>query len=102
MLSAECNVLHPSACRTRRIPGGSAANVAKGLAGLSAGRRPVAFVGMLGRDAAGMEYRKKLAAQGVDTRLLLESGSGAPSASCLCLVRAGARLGWDVWVGGRP
>ena len=49
--------------RPHRVPGGSAANVIKGLAGLSSGRRPTAMVGMLGRDAAGAEYKKKLQSQ---------------------------------------
>lgn len=71
----------------RRLPGGSAANVVKGLAGLSGAARRVALLGMLGRDAAGAEYKQKLAAQGVDTSLLLETDSGAATASCLCLVR---------------
>lgn len=77
----------------QRVPGGSAANVMKGLAGLSGsaascGSGPAlaaAFVGMVGRDAAGAEYRASIAAHGV-APLLLESGSGAATATCLCLV----------------
>ena len=90
-----------------RVPGGSAANVMKGLAGLQAaqqdsgdsdsgssssscsrggGRRvAVSFVGMVGADAVGAEYRRSIAAHGVQP-LLLESASGAATATCLCLV----------------
>ncbi|GFR51925.1 hypothetical protein Agub_g14410, partial [Astrephomene gubernaculifera] len=118
-----------------RIPGGSAANVVKGIANImnsdsscssdhsssttititaradscngcgedsgSSGAQGTAeqlqqqqrrvecrFVGMIGRDDTGAEYRRKLAAQGV-TPLLLESRSGAPSATSLCLVTPG-------------
>jgi sugar/nucleoside kinase (ribokinase family) len=60
-----------------RVPGGSAANVVKGIAGLAAlrggstasaaaqGAPPCAFVGKVGEDAAGREYAKRLAAAGV-------------------------------------
>jgi sugar/nucleoside kinase (ribokinase family) len=60
-----------------RVPGGSAANVVKGIAGLAAlrsgstasaaaeGAPPCAFVGKVGEDAAGHEYAKRLAAAGV-------------------------------------
>ncbi|PRW45269.1 sugar kinase [Chlorella sorokiniana] len=98
-----------------RVPGGSAANVMKGLACLAqgssaatalaaaaarsaagngaaaAGSSPpgaaldVAFVGMVGSDAVGAEYRASIAAHGVRP-LLLQSSSGAPTATCLCLV----------------
>ena len=80
-----------------RVPGGSAANVLKGLAGLAGSAASgttscstgpalaTAFVGMVGRDAAGAEYRASIAAHGV-APLLLESGSGAATATCLCLV----------------
>ncbi|GLI71363.1 hypothetical protein VaNZ11_016552 [Volvox africanus] len=73
-----------------RIPGGSAANVVKGIANIAGGNGGIAaaqcrFVGMIGSDETGREYRHKLAAQGVEP-LLLESESGAPSASAVCLV----------------
>ena len=77
---------------TCRVSGGSAANVVKGVAGLAGGSSTAlqvqaAFVGMLGRDQAGAEYRGKLEGAGVDTSLLLESSScGATTAVCLCLV----------------
>lgn len=69
-----------------RIPGGSAANVMKGLAGLL-GADVVAtrFVGMVGKDSTGAEYRRCLEAKGVQA-MLLESESGAPSACAICLV----------------
>ncbi|GLC40082.1 hypothetical protein PLESTB_000627100 [Pleodorina starrii] len=68
-----------------RIPGGSAANVVKGIANIAGGGARCRFVGMIGSDDTGAEYRRKLAAQGVEP-LLLESTSGAPSASAVCLV----------------
>ncbi|KAL4853031.1 putative sugar kinase [Chlorella vulgaris] len=84
-----------------RIPGGSAANVLKGLASLASSSSSsssistsasssirslsVAFVGMVGADEVGREYRRSIAAHGVDP-LLLESSSGAATATCLCLV----------------
>ncbi|KAI7846386.1 hypothetical protein COHA_000097 [Chlorella ohadii] len=101
------------AAHMMRVPGGSAANVMKGLACLAQGSRAagalgsaaspagsnaaaaggsppgaaldVAFVGMVGSDAVGAEYRASIAAHGVRP-LLLQSGSGAPTATCLCLV----------------
>lgn len=61
----------------------------KGLASLAAGgagaQLRVAFVGMVGADAVGLEYRSSIASHGI-TPLLLESSSGAPTATCLCLV----------------
>lgn len=65
-------------------------------------------MGMLGRDAAGAEYRKKLSEHGVDGSLLLESPTGAPTGTCLCLVSlrtacgsilcaVGARKGSSLW-----
>lgn len=63
-----------------RVPGGSAANVVKGIAGLAAlrggstagavdGAPLCAFVGKVGEDAAGHEYAKRLAAAGVQVSL---------------------------------
>ena len=69
----------------RRVPGGSAANVLKGLASLAPASLSVAFVGMVGQDEAGWEYRQSITAHGVRP-LLLESGTGAATAACLCLV----------------
>ncbi|KAG2441983.1 hypothetical protein HYH02_009776 [Chlamydomonas schloesseri] len=68
-----------------RIPGGSAANVVKGVAQIAGGGAACRFVGMVGADATGAEYRAKLAATGV-APVLLESGSGAPSACAVCFV----------------
>ena len=111
-----------------RVPGGSAANVMKGLACLAgcgsaagggvgdaaaaaaagtatalAAAQPgaaldVAFVGMVGADAVGAEYRASIAAHGVRP-LLLESGSGAPTATCLCLVTPDGQrtMRWACW-----
>ncbi len=61
---------------TFRIPGGSAANVLKGIANLTSGSAHCRFVGMVGRDATGTEYRDKLAAQGVEPVLLVGGGGG--------------------------
>jgi sugar/nucleoside kinase (ribokinase family) len=74
----------PRSAVVARIPGGSCANVTKGLAMLSDGALRVRFVGMIGADASGAEYREKLAAEDVEP-MLLESTSGS-TASCLCLV----------------
>ncbi|PNH05118.1 hypothetical protein TSOC_008659 [Tetrabaena socialis] len=46
-----------------RIPGGSAANVIKGVANIGGGGVVCRFVGMIGRDETGAEYRRKLAEQ---------------------------------------
>jgi sugar/nucleoside kinase (ribokinase family) len=60
--------------------------VLKGLASLAAcGELAVSFVGMVGADQVGREYRRSIAVHGV-TPLLLESASGAATATCLCLV----------------
>ena len=71
---------------TVRVAGGSAANVAKGLAHLHPAAA-VRFVSQVGADDAGAAYRDGLAAAGVEP-LLLESCTGLPSSTCLCLVRA--------------
>jgi len=60
--------------------------VAKSLAHL----RPaagVSFVSQVGADDAGAAYRQGLADAGVRP-LLLESRTGLPSSTCLCLARA--------------
>ncbi|KAF5842805.1 carbohydrate kinase-like protein [Dunaliella salina] len=66
-------------------PGGSAANVMKGVANISQGQLLCKFAGMIGDDETGQQYKSKLASEHVEP-LLLVSSSGAPSASCLCLV----------------
>ncbi len=72
-------------CVTRRAAGGSAANVAKSLAHLRPAAN-VSFVSQVGADEAGAEYRQGLADAGVRP-VLLESRTGLPSSTCLCLVR---------------
>lgn len=57
----------------------------KGVANIAGGHASCRFVGMVGADATGAEYRAKLSAQGV-APVLLESGSGAPSACAVCFV----------------
>eukprot|EP00877_Chromochloris_zofingiensis_P007935 jgi/Chrzof1/3395/Cz12g23240.t1 len=54
-----------------RLPGGSAANVLKGLANISHGAVQCKFMGMIGRDGMGQDYKHKLAAQNVDPLLLV-------------------------------
>ncbi|KAK9829366.1 hypothetical protein WJX72_005432 [[Myrmecia] bisecta] len=71
--------------RLARVPGGSAANVVTGIANLSNGSWEVCFMGMLGADETGREYRTRLEEQGVRS-LMTESTSGASTATCLCLV----------------
>ena len=56
-----------------RIPGGSSANVIKGLANLAPHRVTATFLGMVGRDATGREYRQRLEEQGVVPVLLVGS-----------------------------
>ena len=57
---------HDTAVRTRRVRGGSAANVAAITAELGG---PARFVGRVGDDGPGHELADDLAATGVDTRL---------------------------------
>ena len=54
-----------------RVSGGSAANVVKGLANISAGQVHCKFVGMIGADAVGAEYTLQLRQQGVQPLLLV-------------------------------
>ena len=56
-----------------RIPGGSAANVIRGLANLSAGSMRCQFAGMVGRDHTAQEYAKMLQQQGVEPILVVRS-----------------------------
>lgn len=76
--------------------GGSAANVSRGLAQLQAAaarlqqdhvqpQYTVCFAGMVGNDQAGRDYQEKLLASQVHPQLAC-STSGAPTASCHCLV----------------
>lgn len=70
-----------------QVPGGSAANVAKGLAlfARKLGGHNVRFVGMIGQDALGAQYKEGLRTAGVDP-CLVESTSGAPTAQCLSMI----------------
>lgn len=77
-----------SANRTlRRIPGGSAANVAKCFARLSSGakRTNVYFAGTLGRDSSGKRYRREMEAAGVKMRWSTVHPTEA-NGVCLCMV----------------
>eukprot|EP00775_Hariotina_reticulata_P013102 gene13102-13230_t len=71
-------------CEPVRVPGGSAANVMKGLANISAGQALCKFMGMVGQDTTAADYKEKLQQQGVQP-VLLETEQG-PTASCLCFV----------------
>lgn len=78
-----------------QVPGGSAANVAKGLALLAAARpeprrHRVRFVGMIGQDALGSQYAAGVRAAGVDP-CLVTAASQAPTAQCLCMVTCDAQ-----------
>ncbi|KAF6260038.1 solute carrier, TRAMD3 or PAT1-domain-containing protein [Scenedesmus sp. NREL 46B-D3] len=75
-----------TAVRGAQLPsaGGSAANVMKGLANISAGSVHCKFMGMVGTDAVAQDYMQKLKQQNVQP-VLLESCEG-PTASCLCFV----------------
>ncbi len=63
--SASVSVATPECC-----PGGSAANVMKGIANLGGA---ASFVGMIGKDETGARYRALLASQNVSP-ILLECG----------------------------
>ena len=70
-----------------RIPGGSAANVMKGVANLSGGRVRCKFMGMVGTDSTAEAYRHKMQQQGVQPVLLVSSieGCGRQAAGCRLL-----------------
>ena len=83
-------------------PGGSAANVAKGVANLGG---DAAFVGMIGRDDIGARYRELLRSQKV-TPVLLEvdvdindPGATPRSAQCLSLVEKGGQRTMRTYLG---
>jgi len=73
------------------VPGGSACNVCKCLAGLR-GNRPkglddeVLFIGMVGMDSAGVDFHSMLEASGVKPLLPQCETEDTITASCLCLV----------------
>ena len=84
----------PSFC-----PGGSAANVCKGIANLSLGC-DAAFVGMVGRDDVGRRYQSLLAAQNVRPVLLTTApGDDVSSAQCLSLVERGGQRTMRTFLG---
>jgi sugar/nucleoside kinase (ribokinase family) len=53
------------------VPGGSAANVLKGLARVSGGELACRLLGMVGADEAGALYTEQLRRQGVEPMLLV-------------------------------
>lgn len=86
-------------------PGGSAANVMKGVANLGG---EAAFVGMVGSDDVGRRYRELLAAQNVRPVLLEAVGGGGEeedsdstdrSAQCLSLVEKGGQRTMRTYLG---
>jgi sugar/nucleoside kinase (ribokinase family) len=66
--------MHVAASLFCRIPGGSAANVMKGVANLSAGRVCCKFMGMVGTDSTAQAYKQMLQQQGVQPVLLVSGG----------------------------
>jgi sugar/nucleoside kinase (ribokinase family) len=66
-----------------RVPGGSAANVMKGLANISAGSMACKFMGMVGTDAVAQDYMDKLKQQNVQPILLVSN-----QACCCTAVKA--------------
>jgi sugar/nucleoside kinase (ribokinase family) len=73
------------------VPGGSACNVCKCLAGLRASREDmdedILFVGMVGRDQNGADFHSMLENSGVKPLLLKSNEEDDElTASCLCLV----------------
>lgn len=71
-----------------RVAGGSAANVAKALAGLLPQTSfDVAFTGMVGRDDTAQEYEALLRDRLVEPALVVCPDATLPTATCCCLVR---------------
>jgi sugar/nucleoside kinase (ribokinase family) len=71
------------------VPGGSACNVCKCLAGLRANRpddEEILFIGMVGKDKSGADFHSMLEASGVKPLLPQCDADDALTASCLCLV----------------
>ena len=95
-----------SAWQPSYCPGGSAANVCKGIANLSAGCEAT-FVGMVGRDEVGKRYRSLLQAQNVRPVLLQcrgddggdDSKNNLSSAQCLSLVEKGGQRTMRTYLG---
>jgi sugar/nucleoside kinase (ribokinase family) len=86
-------------CEPSFCPGGSAANVCKGIANLSLGC-DAAFVGMIGRDDVGRRYQSLLAAQNVRPVLLTTApDDDVSSAQCLSLVERGGQRTMRTFLG---
>ncbi|KAK3259685.1 hypothetical protein CYMTET_31330, partial [Cymbomonas tetramitiformis] len=68
-----------------RTPGGSAANVIRGLAGFNQVGFKCAFIGKVGTDAAGAQYACGLEERGI-TSLLHQSDTSTPTGICISLV----------------
>ena len=86
-------------CEPSFCPGGSAANVCKGIANLSLGC-DAAFVGMIGRDDVGRRYQSLLAAQNVRPVLLTTApDDNVSSAQCLSLVERGGQRTMRTFLG---
>lgn len=62
--------------RAHRLPGGSAANVLKGLASISGGTLRSQFMGMVGRDEAAAFFTEQMQEHGVEPLLLVRGGRG--------------------------
>ena len=77
-------VLALSAASSHEYVGGSAANVARGLAQLLGGG--VRFCGAVGNDDSGWRFRDRLQEQGVDVALAVCPDPSLPTARCGCLV----------------
>jgi sugar/nucleoside kinase (ribokinase family) len=77
-----------------RVPGGSAANVCKGIAGILTPSSPyhnnIYFVGCIGDDQDGEEYTQGLLQHGISP-VFTKSTTGAPTAVCLCLITPGGQ-----------
>lgn len=70
-----------------RKPGGSAANVCKGLSMLlDKSPAKVTFIGMIGNDVQGSEYEAMLIQCGVEPLLFQSHCPNAATATCLCLI----------------
>lgn len=83
-------LMHVSLLYIYRVPGGSAANVMKGLANISGGRVHCKFMGMVGTDAVAQDYMQKLKEQNVQPVLLVSS----QRLQCTEGAAAGDRVDW--------
>ena len=90
--TAATALVEPTYC-----PGGSAANVMKGVANLGGA---ASFVGMIAADDVGRRYRSLLAAQNVRPVLLETTAEDAPgSAQCLSLVEKSGQRTMRTYLG---